>query len=169
MLDRDTQLLPSPLIGKPVPAFSMPELDLSENNSQTIKTITNSNFQGQKWVLNIWASWCAACKVEHPIFNEVANNTNWHLVGLNYKDQANDARQWLQEFKNPYTDIIYDVEGSLGLDLGVYGVPETYLIDAQGIIQYKHVGPICGKIIETVFMPFFANQPFDVHSTCADN
>jgi cytochrome c biogenesis protein CcmG/thiol:disulfide interchange protein DsbE len=164
MLDRDTQLLPSPLIGKPVPEFSIQSLPLTTNTDAI--TLNQEQFLGKKWIINIWASWCAACRVEHPIFNEIAENTNWTLVGLNYKDAADDARQWLTEFENPYTNIIHDPEGKLGLDLGVYGVPETFLVDEAGIIQYKHVGPICGEIVKAVFLPFFSGEQIDYSATC---
>ena len=178
-LDRDTQLLPSPLIGQPVPEFTLPRL--FENAEVTATTadspqveqgnlnqhnINQDSFQGEKWAINIWASWCAACRIEHPYFNQIAEQTDWKLIGLNYKDKSLEAKQWLQEMKNPYQDIIYDHEGSLGLDLGVYGVPETFLIDAQGIVQYKHVGPICKTIIKEVIEPFFLDQPMNTKASC---
>ena len=173
-LDRDTQLLPSPLIGQSVPDFSLPALISNEseilitNTVETTQTlqIHQNSFVGEKWLLNIWASWCAACRIEHPLFNEIAKQTNWNLVGLNYKDQPNDARQWLAELKNPYQHIIHDVEGSLGLDLGVYGVPETFLINAEGIIQYKHVGPICETIIHEIITPFFLDKEMNINASC---
>ena len=171
-LDRDTQLLPSPLIGQPVPQFSLPAL-ITDKQQLAQAALDNqdnklqaSSFSGEKWLLNIWASWCAACRVEHPLFNEIAKQTDWNLVGLNYKDPADDARKWLAELKNPYKNIVYDVDGTLGLDLGVYGVPETFLIDAQGVIQYKHVGPICETIIHEVITPFFLDQEMNTNASC---
>ena len=106
-LDRDTQLLPSPLVGKPVPDFSLPALPTIDIATGEILPLTEStlsvnSFQGQKWILNIWASWCAACRVEHPIFNEIHQQTDWTIVGLNYKDAQQDAQQWLLELQNPY-------------------------------------------------------------------
>ena len=174
-LDRDTQLLPSPLIGQPVPEFSLPSLVTNETellkinkSSQDLHTkiINQNSFAGEKWVLNIWASWCAACRIEHPLFNEIAKQTDWNLVGLNYKDQADEARQWLTELKNPYQNIIFDIKGTLGLDLGVYGVPETFLIDAQGMIQHKHVGPICENIIHELITPFFLDKEINPNASC---
>lgn len=167
-LDRDTQVLPSPLIGQPVPEFSLPALstEIADTDNGIPTLINQSSFNGKKYLINIWASWCAACRVEHPLFNEIAKQTDWNLVGLNYKDQADDARKWLAELKNPYENIIYDNEGSLGLNLGVYGVPETFLVDAQGVVQYKHVGPICETIIHEVITPFFTNQEINTKATC---
>jgi len=166
---RDTQLLPSPLIGKAIPEFTLNKLDLNGSEKQTTvisSSISDKTYQNQKWILNVWASWCAACQNEHPIFVEIGDKTPWLLVGLNYKDQSDDARKWLGKHGNPYTDIIHDIEGDLGLNLGVYGVPETFLIDEQGIIRYKHVGPICGEIVKSVFVPFFSNQPMDFTTDC---
>ena len=165
MLDRDTELLPSPLIGKPMPEFTLTQLSTNQNNLASAE-ISNKKFEGQKWLLNIWASWCAACTIEHPLFNQIHQQTDWMLVGLNYKDQSQDAKAWLQRMQDPYQNIIYDPEGSLGLDLGVYGVPETFLIDEQGIIQYKHVGPICPDIIEKVISPFFQGQGINTSERC---
>ena len=164
MLDRDTQLLPSPLIGKSVPEFDLPALDTPNQTEQI--SLQPRRYQGKKWLLNIWASWCAACEDEHPIFVKIGKNTDWTLVGLNYKDESQNAKQWLKKFENPYDEIIHDLKGSLGLDLGVYGVPETFLIDEQGIIRYKYVGPICGEIVKSVFVPFFAGQPMDQTADC---
>jgi cytochrome c biogenesis protein CcmG/thiol:disulfide interchange protein DsbE len=161
MLDRDTQLLPSPLIDKPVPSFSLQSL-----NQQGV--LTEKNFIGEKWLLNIWASWCAACRIEHPLFNEIASKSDWLLVGLNYKDENENAKQWLQQMQNPYQHIIVDKKGSLGLDLGVYGVPETFLIDASGTIIYKHVGPICKKIVDQIITPFFQNKVINMSAQCRE-
>ena len=178
MLDRDTQLLPSPLVGKPLPEFSLPRLNanvtpntkhnnaVSQNTDTPESLINHESYQGKKWLLNIWASWCAACRIEHPYFNEIASKTNWHLVGLNYKDQEDDAKRWLQIMHNPYKDIIFDIKGTLGFDLGVYGVPETFLIDEQGIIQYKHVGPICEAVITKIITPFFENKKMNTQISC---
>ncbi len=177
MLDRDTQLLPSPLVGKPLPEFSLPRLNTravthdntAVKNSESLDSLIHQDsYLGKKWLLNIWASWCAACRVEHPYFNEIASKTHWHLVGLNYKDQAADAKQWLQIMHNPYQDIIFDTKGTLGFDLGVYGVPETFLIDEQGIVQYKHVGPVCGSVIREVITPFFENKAMNIQASCAE-
>ena len=163
MLGRDTQRLPSPLINQPVPSFTLPSLFEQENG---INEINQTSFSGKKWLLNIWASWCAACQIEHPLFNQIGTQTDWLLVGLNYKDERNDAIQWLQKMKNPYLHIIQDKKGSLGLDLGVYGVPETFLIDESGKVVYKHVGPICEEIVSQVISPFFLQKEINVNAEC---
>ena len=174
-LDRDIQLLPSPLIGKPMPEFLLPRLitdqAISEASNSPAKTQNSSTIQhdsyiGKKWLLNIWASWCAACRIEHPIFNQLNEQTDWHLVGLNYKDKKDDAKQWLKVMLNPYSDIIFDKEGTLGFDLGVYGVPETFLVDEQGKVQYKHVGPICKTVIEEIVVPFFQDKSMNMQAFC---
>jgi len=134
-LKNDPRLVPSPLIDKPAPKFSLPLL--SSNHT----VITNADFQGDIWLLNVWASWCAACKVEHPVLLDMANQGAM-LVGLNYKDSVSDAKTWLESYQNPYEKVIVDADGRVGIDFGVYGVPETFLIDQQGQIRYKHIGPV---------------------------
>ena len=151
-LDRNTRLVPSPLIDKAAPAFSLPAL----NNASV--QLSPSSFKGKPWILNIWASWCRECRIEHPLFNQMAQQYDFEIVGLNYKDQLGDAQQWLQQFGDPFSTIIFDQKGTAGLDWGVYGVPETFLIDAEGIIRYKHVGPINPQVIENIILPFFAKQ-----------
>ena len=155
-LDRDTRLVPSPLIGKPAPEFSLPTLTMNAGVTETL--ISPQQLIGKPWLLNVWASWCRECRIEHPLFNQLAQQYDFQLVGMNYKDQANDAQQWLRQFGDPFSTIIYDNKGSAGLDLGVYGVPETFLIDAQGIIRYKHVGPINAKTVNDIIVPFFQSQ-----------
>lgn len=151
-LDRNTRLVPSPLINKPSPEFNLPAL----NNAQT--QLSPSSFKGKPWILNIWASWCRECRIEHPLFNEMAQRYDFEIVGLNYKDQHADAQQWLQQFGDPFSTIVFDQQGTAGLDWGVYGVPETFLIDAEGIIRYKHVGAINSQIVQDVILPFFSTD-----------
>lgn len=151
-LDRDTRLLPSPLIDKPAPVFSLPLLDAE----QTLRT--PEDLKGKRWLLNVWASWCAACRDEHPLFNELSKDNSITMLGLNYKDETPAAKQWLAQFGNPYDEVIIDSAGSAGLDWGVYGVPETFLIDEQGVIRYKHVGPIDPDVVEQTIRPFFASS-----------
>ncbi|UVE16338.1 DsbE family thiol:disulfide interchange protein [Pseudomonas sp. LS44] len=133
-LSKDPSLLPSALIGKPVPAFSLPSV-------QGDKTLTQADLLGKPALLNVWATWCIACRVEHPVLNKLAGQ-GVRIVGVNYKDDNADAQKWLQEFHNPYQLNINDAQGSLGLDLGVYGAPETFFIDAKGVIRDKYVGVI---------------------------
>ncbi len=140
----DPDLVPSPLIGKAAPGFSLPQLQ------DTSRRISPQDFRGQVWVLNVWASWCTACVEEHPrimryLKDEVV------LVGLNYKDQNDAAREWLENWGDPYTVSIIDSGGRAGLDWGVYGVPETFVIDKEGKIRYKHIGPLANvDIIEHI-------------------
>lgn len=134
-LKHDPRYVPSPLIDKPAPAFTLPQLD------QPGQQISNQSLLGQVWLLNVWASWCAACKVEHPILLDMANQ-GAQLVGLNYKDTTAEARAWLKSYDNPYQTVIVDADGRVGIDFGVYGVPETFLIDKTGRIRYKHIGPV---------------------------
>lgn len=134
-LKHDPRHVPSPLIDKPAPAFSLPLLD------QPDQMISNQTLLGEVWLMNVWASWCAACKVEHPLLIEMASR-GAHLVGLNYKDTTEEAMAWLASYHNPYQSVIVDADGRVGIDFGVYGVPETFLIDKSGRIRYKHIGPV---------------------------
>ena len=133
--------LPSPLLDKPFPSFDLPSV-LDEQTR-----ITQADFQGPALV-NIWATWCVACRVEHPVLNRLAAE-GVVIYGVNYKDNSADAIKWLKDFHNPYHLNISDAEDRLGLDLGVYGAPETYLIDAQGNIRYKFIGVIDDRVWET--------------------
>ena len=108
---------------------------------------------GDVWLLNVWASWCVACRTEHPLLNRLAQDNLAPIVGLNYKDDAGDAAAWLQRFGNPYTHVPIDRRGEVGIDYGVYGVPETYLIDKRGVIRFKQVGPLSADIIERELLP----------------
>ena len=145
-LGKDTRLLPSALIGKPVPNFNVPSL-------MTGKPISNASLKGQMYLLNVWASWCPNCRVEHPIVTEFARQNIIPVYGLNYKDETNDAKAWLNQFGNPYTDILVDIQGLVGIDFGVYGAPETFLIDAQGIIRHKIVGELNPTNIKNEILP----------------
>lgn len=139
MLDGDynPQELPSALIGNPVPAF---ELTSIEGESITEKTLL-----GEVYLLNVWATWCIACKVEHPHLNQLQKQ-GVKIIGLNYKDETAKAQSWLKNLGNPYDLVIADPLGSLGLDLGVYGAPETYLVDKKGIVRFKYVGVVDDKV-----------------------
>ncbi len=145
-LGKDTRLLPSALIGKPVPKFSVPSLI-------TGQTINNETLAGKMYLLNVWASWCPNCRVEHPFVTEIAKQNIVPVYGLNYKDESTDANAWLRQFGNPYTDILVDYEGLVGIDFGVYGAPETFLIDKQGIIRHKIVGELNPTNIKNELLP----------------
>jgi cytochrome c biogenesis protein CcmG/thiol:disulfide interchange protein DsbE len=135
-LSLDPRKIPSPLVGKPLPAFSLATLH------EPSKTITPDSLRGRVYLLNVWASWCVACRQEHPVLNELARHKAVPIIGLNYKDQRNDAIGWLKNLGDPYELSLVDLDGRIGIELGVYGVPETFVIDKEGVIRYKHIGPI---------------------------
>jgi cytochrome c biogenesis protein CcmG/thiol:disulfide interchange protein DsbE len=143
----DPKEIPSPLINKSAPAFSVPTLFDAE------QPIGTEQLRGQVWLLNVWASWCVACRQEHPLLNELAGQNVLPIVGLNYKDQRNDAINWLGELGNPYTIIAHDLKGDVGIDFGVYGVPESFLIDRKGQIRYKQIGPFSEENIQQTLLP----------------
>jgi cytochrome c biogenesis protein CcmG/thiol:disulfide interchange protein DsbE len=128
--------IPSPLIGRPVPDFSLPLLHLPE------KKLGSSNLKGRVWLLNVWASWCVSCRAEHPLLNQLAKKETVTIIGLNYKDDPENAKRWLKMLGNPYNASVMDQDGRIGIDFGVYGVPETFVIDKKGIIRHKHTGPL---------------------------
>ena len=146
-LKRDPREVPSPLIGKSAPAFALPRLD---DPAQTVRL---EDLRGKVWVLNVWASWCVACREEHPLLMEFAKKRALPIYGLNYKDKRADATAWLARFGNPYDASLFDDEGRVGIDFGVYGVPETFLIDGQGVIRVKHIGPLTAQVIATKIEP----------------
>ena len=142
--------IPSPLIDKPAPIFSLPVL----SNPQ--QKLTNQDLKGQVWLLNVWASWCGSCRSEHPIFNQLAEMNAVTIVGLNYKDEPQAARQWLAQLGNPYNVSIMDIEGRTGIDYGVYGVPETFIVDKKGMIRYKFTGPVTASDVKEIFLPMIS-------------
>lgn len=135
----DPTELPSALIGKPLPAFSLPSVE------DSARLITAEDIKGKPALVNVWATWCVSCKVEHPVLNELAKQ-GVNIYGVNYKDDTADAQKWLREFHDPYLLNISDAQGSLGLDLGVYGAPETFIVDKHGIIRHKYVGVIDERV-----------------------
>ena len=137
----DSTRVPSPLIGNQAPSFELPILE-SES-----KTLNSRHMIGGFWVLNVWASWCVACREEHHVLMEMAAK-GVPIVGLNYKDEDADARHWLSEWGNPYFVNAIDNQGDVAIDWGVYGVPETFVIDADGIVRYKHIGPLTSEQAE---------------------
>lgn len=146
-LNLNPKEVPSPLIGKPAPHFSLTSL------SDPSKVISPKQMLGQVWMLNVWASWCVACRYEHPILIEMAKKSLVPIIGLDYKDVRADGLNWLAQFGNPYQDSAFDEDGRVGIDYGVYGVPETFLIDKQGIIRLKHIGPITPEVITQKLQP----------------
>ncbi len=143
--------VPSPLIDKPAPAFSLSQLHEAE------KTLTPADLKGKVWLLNVWASWCVSCRQEHPLLVELGKANVVPIYGLNYKDQRPDALKWLDQFGNPYTASIVDADGKVGIDYGVYGVPETFLIDKEGVIRYKQIGPITPQVLQEKLLPMIRN------------
>jgi cytochrome c biogenesis protein CcmG/thiol:disulfide interchange protein DsbE len=139
--------VPSPLIGKPAPHFELPQLD------DAAKTFTEKDMLGKVWVLNVWASWCVSCREEHPVLLDFARTGGVPLYGLNYKDKRQDGLAWLKSMGDPYQISIFDAEGRVGIDYGVYGVPETYLIDRHGVIRYKRIGPLTPEIVKNKLLP----------------
>ena len=146
-LQVDPTEVPSPLIDKPAPVFLLPQLQAPE------KMLSPANLRGQVWLFNVWASWCVSCRQEHPVLVDLARTGEVPIYGLNYKDQREDAIGWLQQFGNPYIASAYDQQGQVGIDYGVYGVPETYIIDRDGVIRHKHIGPITEEVLQQEILP----------------
>jgi cytochrome c biogenesis protein CcmG/thiol:disulfide interchange protein DsbE len=142
--------IPSPFIDKPAPAFFAPKLDAPDEKLATV------DLKGKVWLFNVWASWCASCRAEHPVLNQLAQEKAAVIVGLNYKDDPNDAKNWLAQLGNPYTVSIMDRDGRIGIDWGVYGVPETFVVDKKGIIRHKHTGPVTPEDIQKTLLPLIA-------------
>ena len=169
-LNLNPREVPSPLVGKPTPAFALPRLGAMD------KTFSPEEMKGKVWLLNVWASWCVSCRQEHPILVEIARNKAITLVGLNYKEVRGDgsfdmdkisadeekalaverAGAWLKRHGDPYALSVLDLDGRVGIDYGVYGVPETYVIDKAGVIRLKHIGPITPDIFTGKILPLVA-------------
>lgn len=145
-LDKDPTLIPSPLIGKTAPNFKSIDLITGES-------ITNTELLGKFYILNVWASWCYGCSIEHNYLMNMYKNNEIDIFGLNYKDEKDSAINWLKERGNPYKNIIVDTDGNIAIDYGVYGAPETFIIDEDGIIIYKHVGPIDQNFYNQIILP----------------
>ena len=146
-LGRDPRELPSPLVGRPAPAFRVPTL------VGPAPQLAREDLRGQVWMLNVWASWCAACRIEHPVLVDFAKGGALPVYGLNYKDTTPEALRWLAAHGDPYRASLSDPDGRLGMEFGVYGVPETFLIDQEGVVRFKHVGPLTPEVLEGEVMP----------------
>ncbi len=162
--------VPSPLVGKPAPDFALPKLAAMD------QTFSPTDMKGKVWLLNVWASWCGSCRQEHPILVDIAKNKAITLVGLNYKEVRGDgafdmdkisaeseralaverADTWLKRHGDPYALSVLDLDGRVGIDYGVYGVPETYVIDKQGVIRFKHIGPVTPDVFSGKILPLVA-------------
>ncbi len=146
-LTLDPRKVPSPLIDKPAPAFSLPLLYKPD------QFISQSDLLGEIHLVNVWASWCVACREEHAQIDQLANEYKVTVIGLNYKDSRDEAQAWLTRYGNPYSKIAFDADGRVGIDWGVYGVPETFIVDRKGRIRYKHIGPIRKNDIQDIILP----------------
>ena len=139
--------LPSPLIGKAAPEFRLPQLHAAD------RSLTPVDLRGEVWLLNVWASWCVSCRAEHPVLLDLARRKAVTIVGLDYKDERDAGQSWLARNGDPYLLSAFDGDGRAGMDYGVYGVPETFVIDRTGVIRYKHVGPLTDAILNEKILP----------------
>jgi cytochrome c biogenesis protein CcmG/thiol:disulfide interchange protein DsbE len=146
-LRRDPHEVPSPLINKSAPDFQLPQLQ------QATATFSAKEMRGKVWLLNFWGTWCVACREEHPLLVQYARTGVVPIYGVDYKDERAAALQWLDEFGNPYTLTAFDVDGRVSIDYGVYGAPESYLIDRNGVIRYKQIGPITEDVWQNKILP----------------
>ncbi|MBM3384369.1 MAG: DsbE family thiol:disulfide interchange protein [Betaproteobacteria bacterium] len=152
-LDLKPREVPSPLVGKVAPDFELPVLH------QPDRLFKPADMKGKPWMLNVWASWCVVCRDEHPVLVALAKQDLIPILGLNYKDQPEDAKRWLKQFGDPYLFSVMDAEGRIGIDYGVYGVPETYLIDRAGVIRFKHIGVLTPEIVAGKILPLLKAMP----------
>jgi cytochrome c biogenesis protein CcmG/thiol:disulfide interchange protein DsbE len=146
-LSRDPHEVPSPLINKSAPTFQLSQLQEPE------KKFSDRDMRGKVWLLNVWASWCVSCRDEHPLLVEFSRSGLIPIYGLNWKDKPEDAIAWLNELGNPYVISASDLDGRIAIDYGVYGAPETYLIDKNGVIRFKHVGPLTPEVLNKTILP----------------
>lgn len=146
-LQRDPREVPSPLVGRPAPAFALPVLGAPD------RTVSAADLRGQVWMLNVWASWCGACRLEHPVMVDLARSRVVPIYGLNYKDKPAEAIRWLGHFGNPYQQSLSDADGRVGIDFGVYGVPETFVIDKAGVVRLKLTGPVTPEMLKETILP----------------
>lgn len=149
-IGKDPTIVPSPLIDKPAPAFALPDLKQPE------ASVSTASLEGEAYLLNVWASWCFACRIEHPVVTDLATNGPVPVYGLNWKDERSDALRWLAQFGDPYVASAHDLSGRVGIDFGVYGAPETFLVDAEGRIRLKHIGPLTPDVVEQEILPAIA-------------
>ena len=145
--DPDRDALPSPLIGKPAPAFRLPVLGAPD------RLVTQDDLRGAPYLLNVWGSWCPGCREEHAVVDAFAKTGRVRVIGFNWKDEPEDATRWLAQFGNPYDLVLADYDGKAAIDWGIYGAPETFLVDGAGTILWKHVGPMTDATIREQLMP----------------
>ena len=146
-LGLNPRLVPSPLVNKPIPEFSLPSLVDPEIY------VSNEDLLGRVSLFNVWATWCVSCRAEHKVLMHLARNEGVEIFGLNYKDTRPEAIQWLQVLGDPYVTNAFDADGRVGIDWGVYGTPETFVIDRKGVVRYKHVGPLDDRSVSEIVQP----------------
>jgi cytochrome c biogenesis protein CcmG/thiol:disulfide interchange protein DsbE len=146
-LNRDPSRVPSPLIDKPAPEFALPQL------KDAGQTFSSRDLKGEVSLVNVWATWCGGCYQEHPVLVELAESRFVPIYGLNYKDERVKAKAWLRKYGDPYRAIAFDEDGRVAIDWGVYGAPETFVVDARGIVRYKHIGPLTTKDLQNTILP----------------
>jgi cytochrome c biogenesis protein CcmG/thiol:disulfide interchange protein DsbE len=146
-LTKDPSQLPSPFIGKPAPVFDLPSLTVTD------KRVGHADYAGEMVLVNIWATWCVGCREEHGFLMQLAGQNIIPIYGINWRDNRSDAVRWLQDYGDPYVDSGFDADGRVGIDWGAYGAPETFLIGADGVVLYKHLGPLTSYAWETIFVP----------------
>ena len=144
------EALPSPLIGKPAPEFSLPVLH------EAGRLMSSEQLRGSPYLLNVWGSWCPACRDEHPVLTRFAETKRVRVIGFNWKDEHADAMRWLEQYGNPYWMVLADYDGKVAIDWGIYGAPETFLVDAKGVVRWKHVGPMSEATIRDELLPALA-------------
>jgi cytochrome c biogenesis protein CcmG, thiol:disulfide interchange protein DsbE len=147
---RDIHALPSPLIGKPAPTFTLTDV------LDSARPVSNAGLNGQVYVLNVWATWCVACREEHEALLAISQQHAVPILGLDWKDQRDSAKQWLEQLGNPYQAVAFDSDGRTAINWGVYGAPETYLVDRQGRVIYKYISPMTQQVWEREFLPRIA-------------
>ena len=149
-LTRDPREVPSPLVNKPAPAFKVSQLIKADD------AFSPADLKGQVWMLNVWASWCVACRSEHPLLVEMSRSKIVPVIGLDYKDKREDGLKFLNQHGDPYSLTAFDADGRVGIDYGVYGVPETFIIDKRGVIRHKQIGPITPESLQKTILPLLA-------------
>ncbi len=154
----DPREVPSPLIGKAAPEFALPSVEHPD------RQVSRQDFAGKVSLLNVWASWCVSCRQEHQVLVALAQTGEVPIYGLNYKDQREDALRWLATFGDPYKESAFDRDGRVGIDWGVYGVPETFVVDRKGIIRYKQIGPVTDEALESKILPLVRKLQAEVGS-----
>ena len=148
--NQDREALPSPLIGKPAPAFELPVLH------EPGRLVSSQELAGEPYLLNVWGSWCPECRIEHPVLTRFAETKRMRVIGYNLKDEHADALRWLEQFGNPYWLVLTDYSGDKAIDWGIYGAPETFIVDGDGIIRWKHVGPVTEEVMQRDLLPVVA-------------